>query len=128
MSRLTVQAGDFLPGAGEFKDGAFTLKSISEPATGETIPLARISQMTVASQETNRHLGPSLGWGVAGALVGGPIGFFAGLYFGGRAEEVTFIATLKDGRKLQAIADRKTFSSISGTLSPQTRRARLAGQ
>ncbi|MFF7709537.1 hypothetical protein [Pseudomonas sp. NPDC007930] len=125
MAKLNVQAGDFLQGTGEFKNAAFTLRSVNNPSMGETIPLDRIQRMTVANQETNRHFGTSLGWGMAGALLAGPIGFIAGFWLGGKEEEITFIATLKDGRKLQATADRKTFTQISGTLGPSNRRLAL---
>ncbi|MDZ3990498.1 hypothetical protein PspTeo4_01600 [Pseudomonas sp. Teo4] len=50
--------------------------------------------------------------GVAGALVAGPVGLLAGLWLGGKEEEATFLATFKDGRKLMAITDGKTWSKI----------------
>ncbi|MFP3409920.1 hypothetical protein SB757_35455, partial [Pseudomonas sp. SIMBA_065] len=75
---------------------------------GERISLARISDLRLASLESSRSLGSALGWGVAGALVAGPVGLLAGLWLGGKEEEATFLATFKDGRKLMAITDGKT--------------------
>lgn len=68
--------------------------------------------MRLASLEPSRSLGSALGWGVAGALVAGPVGLLAGLWLGGKEEEATFLATFKDGRKLLAITDGKTWSKI----------------
>ncbi|HKS15237.1 MAG TPA: hypothetical protein VJS90_19580 [Pseudomonas sp.] len=115
MTRLTVQSGDFLQGEAEYRNGALTLKTTRSPSPGERISLARISDLKVANQESSRSIGSALGWGVAGALVAGPVGLLAGLWLGGKEEEVTFLATFKDGRKLLAITDGKTWSKIDNT-------------
>ncbi|WDY56638.1 hypothetical protein [Pseudomonas sp. PSKL.D1] len=112
MTRLTVQSGDFLQGEGEFRNGSLTLKTPRSPSPGERISLARITDLQLASLESSRNLGSALGWGVAGALVAGPFGLLAGLWLGGKEEEATFLATFKDGRKLMAITDGKTWSKI----------------
>ncbi|MFZ5933466.1 hypothetical protein BGP84_25915 [Pseudomonas putida] len=115
MTRLTVQSGDFLQGEGEFRNGSLTLKTPRSPSPGERISLARIADLRLASLESSRSLGTALGWGVAGALVAGPVGLLAGLWLGGKEEEATFLATFKDGRKLMAITDGKTWSKIDHT-------------
>ncbi|MCO7596061.1 MULTISPECIES: hypothetical protein [Pseudomonas] len=115
MTRLTVQSGDFLQGEGEYRNGALTLKTPRSPSPGERISLARIKVLKLASLESSRSLGSTLGWGVAGALVAGPVGLLAGLWLGGKEEEATFVATFKDGRKLMAITDGKTWSKIDDT-------------
>lgn len=115
MSKLTIQSGDFLRGEGEYANGTFTLKSNRNPTSGEKIPITRVKHVTVASQETSKSLGSALKWGLAGALVLGPVGLMVGLWLGSKSEEITFIATLKDGRKLMAITDGKTYSKLAGT-------------
>jgi len=115
MTRLTVQSGDFLQGEGEFRNGSLTLKTPRSPSPGERISLARVADLRLASLESSRSLGTALGWGVAGALVAGPVGLLAGLWLGGKEEEATFLATFKDGRKLMAITDGKTWSKIDDT-------------
>ncbi|WP_060508834.1 hypothetical protein [Pseudomonas sp. NBRC 111124] len=115
MTRLTVQSGDLLQGEGEFRNGSLTLKTPRSPSPGERISLARIADLRLASLESSRSLGTALGWGVAGALVAGPVGLLAGLWLGGKEEEATFLATFKDGRKLMAITDGKTWSKIDDT-------------
>lgn len=112
MTRLTVQSGDFLQGEGEYRNGSLTLKTPRSPSPGERISLARISDLRLASLESNRSLGTALGWSMAGALVAGPVGLLAGLWLGGKEEEATFLATFKDGRKLMASTDGKTWSKI----------------
>jgi len=64
----------------------------------------------------HENLGSALKWGLAGALVLGPVGLIVGIWLGGKSEEITFIATLKDGRKLMAITDGKTYSRLAGTV------------
>ncbi|MFZ0156112.1 hypothetical protein [Pseudomonas sp.] len=113
MTRLTVQSGDFLQGEGEYRNGSLTLKSCSNPSSGEKIALSGISELIVANQESSRSLGSALGWGMACALVAGPVGLLAGFWLGGKEEEVTFLATFKDGRKLMAITDSKTWSKLN---------------
>ena len=115
MTRLTVQSGDFLQGEAEYRNGSLTLKTARSPSPGEKIALSRIKDMQVANQESSRNLGSAIGWGMAGALVAGPIGLLAGLWLGGKDEEVTFLATFKDGRKLLAVTDSKTWSKLDGT-------------
>ncbi|UVJ42739.1 hypothetical protein NVV94_19355 [Pseudomonas sp. LS1212] len=114
MTRLTVQAGDFLQGEGEYSNGSLILKTNTNPNAGEKIALTRIKEMTIANQESSKSLGSAIGWGMAGALVAGPIGLIAGLWLGGKEEEITFVATLKDGRKLMAITDVKTYTKMAG--------------
>ncbi|PWB35960.1 hypothetical protein DCO48_00495 [Pseudomonas sp. SDI] len=114
MTRLTVQSGDFLQGEGEYRNGSLTLKTARSPSPGEKIALSRIKDMKVANQEFSRNLGSALGWGMAGALFAGPLGLIAGLWLGGKDEEVTFLATFKDGRKLLAVTDGKTWSRLDG--------------
>ena len=115
MTRLTVQSGDFLQGEAEYRNGSLTLKTARSPSPGEKIALSRIKDMKVANQESSRNLGSAIGWGMAGALVAGPIGLLAGLWLGGKDEEVTFLATFKDGRKLLAVTDSKTWSKLDGS-------------
>lgn len=114
MTRLTVRSGDFLQGEGEYRNGSLTLKTAGSPSQGEKIALSRIKDMKVANQESSRNLGSALGWGMAGALVAGPVGLLAGLWLGSKEEEVTFLATFKDGRKLLAVTDSRTWSKIDG--------------
>ena len=44
----------------------------------------------------------------------------AGLWLGGKEEEVTFLATFKDGRKLLAVTDSKTWSKMDNNWRSRT--------
>jgi hypothetical protein len=50
---------------------------------------------------------------VAGAMLLGPIGAIAGFMLAGHETEVTFLATLKDQRRMLIAADSHTFQEIS---------------
>lgn len=114
MTKLKVQSGDFLQGEADYRNGSLILKTARSPSPGEKIALSHISELIVANQESYRSLGSTLGWGVAGALMAGPVGLIAGLWLGGKEEEITFLATFEDGRKLMAITDSKTWTRLNG--------------
>ena len=88
--KLTIKAGDFLQCDGEYRDGSLTLKTAESPSPGERIPLHRIQNITVANHEISRSLGSAIGWGMAGALVLGPVGLVVGLWLGGKEEVAPF--------------------------------------
>ena len=54
----------------------------------------------------------------------GPGGLLAGLWLGGKEEEATVLATCKEGRKLMAITDGKTWSKIDDNWRQHKRPAR----
>lgn len=68
--------------------------------------------MAVASEEAIKSVGGTIGWGIAGGVALGPVGLLAGLVLGGKRKEVTFIAKFKDGRKVIATTDSKTWVQI----------------
>ena len=49
---------------------------------------------------------------MAGGALLGPAGLLAGLLLGGRREETTFVAKLKDGRKFLASVDKRAWPKI----------------
>jgi len=72
----------------------------------------QLASIEIASEESVKRIGGAAGWGAIGALVLGPVGLLAGMLLGGRGKDVTFIATFKDGRKLLATTDSKTFVKL----------------
>jgi hypothetical protein len=112
MAKIKVYAGDFLKETGEYTFGAITLKTTEHPWMGESIRITELEYVEAASEEAVKKVGGTVGWGVAGAVLLGPVGLLAGLLLGGKKTEVTFVAKFKDGRKLLASTDSKTFTKF----------------
>ena len=83
---------------------------------GEAIPFTNLEEVEVATEDSVKKVGGTIGWGAAGAVMLGPVGLLAGLLLGGKGKEVTFVAKFKDGRKLLATTDGKTFAKIQAAV------------
>lgn len=120
MAIIEVLAGDFLTGGGFFNSGGFTLRTKKHDSIEETIPIINIEIVDIATEENVKRLGGTVGWGVAGAILLGPVGLLAGLLLGGKEKEITFVVKFKDGRKLLASGDNATFTQIQSLVFNQT--------
>lgn len=116
MAKITVHAGDFLKGDGQFSFGQLTLLTEAHSFLGESIPIAQLETVEVASEESVKRLGGTIGWGAAGAVLLGPVGLLAGLLLGGKKKQVTFVAKFKDGRKLLATTDSGTYTKLQAAV------------
>lgn len=116
MGKITVHAGDFAKGDGSFSLGSFALRNQQHLWVGEIIPAANLEEVEVASEDNVKRIGGTVGWGAVGAIALGPVGLLAGLILGGKKKEVTFVAKFKDGRKLLATTDYKTFTKIKAEI------------
>lgn len=116
MAKITVHAGDFLKGEGQFSFGVLNLKTNEKKFMGENILLTELESIEVASEENVKKIGGTIGWGAAGALALGPVGLLAGLLLGGKKKDVTFVALFKDGRKLLATTDSKSFTKLQAAV------------
>ena len=110
--RVKVLAGDFLKGDGEISWGLITLKTREHSWIGEGFPLKDIESVEVATEESVKRVGGTVGWGVAGAALLGPLGLLAGLVMGGRGKDVTFVAKFQDGRKVLATTTAKGYQEL----------------
>ncbi|MCO8309042.1 hypothetical protein [Pseudomonas mandelii] len=117
MASIMVLAGDFLQGDGEYRDGVFTLRTSIHPWPGITLPLSSFKRIEVANEDSINNMKGAIGFSVAGAMLLGPIGAIAGFMLAGKETEVTFLATLKDGRRFLAAVDSATFEEISRKMS-----------
>jgi hypothetical protein len=106
MAAIKVLAGDFTKKDAYFKNHKFEF-------TGETVSISKIKTLEVASEENIKRVGGTVGWGVAGTIALGGIGLLAGLVLGGKGKEISFVAQFKDGRRLLATTDSKTYSIIN---------------
>lgn len=111
MAKIVVHAGDFPKGKGSFGFGAFALPK-ENSWQFEGIAQQQLSSVEIATEDSVKRVGGTVGWGLAGAALLGPVGLLAGLLAGGRGKDVTFVATFKDGRRMLATTDSKTFTKI----------------
>lgn len=112
MAKITVHAGDFSTRDGLYAAGRINLLSKKHWLMGEWINIKQIETIEIATEETVKKLGGTVGWGIVGAALLGPAGLLAGLLLGGKQKEVTFVAQFKDGRKLLATTDNTTFTTL----------------
>ncbi|MDQ0504433.1 hypothetical protein [Xanthobacter agilis] len=82
----------------------------------EKVNIDQVEDIEVASEESVKRIGGTLGWGVAGAVLLGPVGLLAGLLAGGVGKDVTFICKLKDGRKFLATASSRIFAELQAAM------------
>ena len=111
-----IHAGDFKACCNQiyrkrWKIGLFLLKKRGK-FSREKIGVDQIDSLEIASEENVKRLEGTIGWGVAGGLLLGPVGLLAGLLAGGKSKDVTFICKFKDGRKFLATAPAKVYTEI----------------
>lgn len=114
-----VLAGDFKKSDGHQFVGAnpgYLLMKSDGKFLREKIFVEGIAELDMASEESVKRLGGTVGWGALGGVVLGPVGLLAGLLVGGRGKDVTFVCRLKDGRKFMATASSKVYTEISAAL------------
>jgi hypothetical protein len=112
MAKIIVHAGDFLKKNGSFSGGILRLCTEDDAYRGKAISLSKLESIEIATEESVKRIGGTVGWGLAGLAVLGPFGALAGLLVGGRGKQVTFVARFKGGRKLLATTDSKTFTKL----------------
>ena len=112
MASIKVLAGDFSKGPASYILGNLSLRTEKHKFVGENIPAKEIESIEIATEESVKKLGGAAAWGAVGGLALGPLGLLAGLILGGNKKEVRFVARFKDGRKLLAATDPKTYSAI----------------
>mgnify|MGYP001608718031 CR=1 FL=1 len=112
MATIKVHGGDFLKSDGNYFFGQLVLKTPAHPFAGESISKKELEVVEVASEESVKKIAGTVGWGIAGALLLGPVGLLAGALAGGRKKEVTFVAKFRDGRRLLATTDSKTYTEL----------------
>ena len=118
MATVKVEAGDLDKGvwqySGMFGTSILTRASTKDhPWKGETINLGlELERTELLDEEKVKKLAGTAGWGVAGAVLLGPIGAIGGMLLGGNKKEVAFAAYLKDGRKFMATTDGGTWKKL----------------
>lgn len=113
MARINVLSGDFLQGDGEYRSGTLTLVTALFPWPGISFSHNDIQSMEIASEGSSKKIDDTIGMGLAGALMLGPVGAAAGMMLAGEEKEITFLLNLKEGRTLLAATDDKTFRRMA---------------
>jgi hypothetical protein len=124
MAKIIVLAGDFPQCDGEYHSGTITLKTALKPRQGKSFSVSELKDLTVQSTDSSKNLTSAIGFGIAGAMLLGPVGAIAGYLLAGKSTEVTFMATLKDGGKLLAATDSDTYRDISARALKKSRPSR----
>ena len=110
---ITVLGGDFTYAA--YQPASRTLV-LASPGSRIEQPLRDLVQSIELTTEEKAGIGPGLGWGVAGALVAGPVGALAGALLGSNAKKIVFIARLKDGRKFMGRTSPRVYTQLQAAL------------
>ena len=121
MAKLKIHAGDISSTANSistFLGSVSIYDSLGGGLLGKTYTFDKnqIEAIELASEESAVRLGGAAGWGAVGALALGPVGLLAGLVLGGKGKDVTFIMLLKDGRKMLATTDSKTYTKLKAVV------------
>lgn len=117
MGKINVHAGDFAKGKGsQFLNGTLLADNGKRNWLGnpkwEKVTSDQFDTLEVATEENVKRLAGTVGWGIAGAALLGPVGLLAGLLAGGKKKEVTFVLKLRDGRKMLATTPARTFTEM----------------
>jgi hypothetical protein len=107
MAKIKILAGDFPEGNCDYSWGDFNFGFLSKNISDK-----QLDTVEIATEESVKRIGGTVGWGVAGAVILGPVGLLAGLLLGGKSKDITFIAKFKNGKKFMASTDNKTFTKL----------------
>jgi hypothetical protein len=114
MSKIEMIAGDFGKGIYELPNDKYGMIELRKEYSLTKIDLTiLIERVELHTEESVKKLLGTAGWGVAGALLLGPLGAIGGMLIGGREKKVCFATYLKDGRKFMATTDSKTYQRIA---------------
>lgn len=111
FGQIEVLAGDFKASKnGQFAKGF--LLPVSGSMTRESISAKSMTELTVATEESVKRIGGTVGWGLVGGAALGGLGLLAGLIAGGQGKDVIFVCQFDDGRKLLGRTDSKTYQKM----------------
>ncbi|MGH1595477.1 hypothetical protein ACRBEJ_15935 [Yersinia proxima] len=112
MAKVTVHAANFPYTEISISWGSIFIKTGAFQLSGECILGNKVATLDIATEDSVKKVGGTIGWGVIGGVLAGPVGILAGALLGGNKKEITFVAELDDGRKFMATTDSKSFTSL----------------
>src|ERR1700676_3594671 len=130
MATIIIHAGHFKPGKINIRLGIpansifYTpdVMRLTDVPTGSVIyyKLEDLAELEVASEESTKKMMGAIGGGLLGDLALGPLWLLAGVLSGGKQTNVKFIGNFKDGRRMLATTDSKTFTAMQAALFNKT--------
>lgn len=112
MAVFEVIEGDFPKGYSSYLSPTKSFMMKWHSGQPLMIPARDVEFFAVASEESVKKAGGTIGWGIAGAAIFGPVGLLAGAVLGKRSKTVTFVLKFSNGRKFMAKADEKAFAEL----------------
>lgn len=115
MASIKVLGGDFHslgPGSFHFGVISITPRDAAWGAPKSYHLKSDCTALQLVDERANVKVAGAAGWGVAGALVAGPAGLFAGAILGGRGQKAVFMATFNDGKRVVAECDKATWAKM----------------
>lgn len=112
---ITIHAGDYEEGKALLKGDKIVLPAKKGPGLliKDTVYLTQLKEIAIATDESVKRIGGTVGWAAAGAIALGPVGLLAGLLLGGKKKEITFVARFEDDKKILATTDAKTYKMLA---------------
>jgi hypothetical protein len=85
---------------------------------GASVPLNRstVESVQLASEQNVKRFGGAAGAAAVGGVLLGPLGVVGGALLGGNKKEATIIIEMKDGRRLLATVDSKTWTLLQAAV------------
>jgi hypothetical protein len=114
MATIKIHAGDFKKQHADFSFGDLSIFTASHPIMGEHNRQKSLIEIQIATENNIKKMGGTIGWGVTGALILGPVGLLAGLLLGGKKKEINFIAKFSDDKTFLGTTNNKTFTALQG--------------
>lgn len=114
VSIIDVHGGDFKTGQRSNLVGdQYLLMVRKDKWFREKIPLKDVASVEEQNSQSVQRLSGVAGFAAVGALALGPVGLLAGL-LGGKGTDITFLCTLKDGRRFLATSSSAAFNRLKG--------------
>ena len=112
MATFEVIEGDFPKGHSSYLPQPKVFMMQWHSGQPLMVPAREVEFFAQASEESVKKAGGTIGWGLAGAAIFGPVGLLAGAVLGKRSKTVTFVLKFSNGRKFLAKADEKAFAEL----------------
>lgn len=83
-----------------------------DPAKGEIVELSQVASVELATEETVQKLGSTVGLGLLGTALLGPVGLVGGVLMA-RKKKATFVLRLRDGREALIDGEQSVYKQLN---------------